>query len=109
MTLPQDEFVRRFELHILPYKYVKIRHTGFMSHNGKENRIKNIYQQLKLPTPMPRAKISIGLTVLMSTGVDITVCTKCSKGKLILLDSLIMWNGALRSVFDIRSRGKPNR
>ena len=108
MTLAQDEFVRRFELHILPYKYVKIRHAGFMSHNGKEDRIKNIYQQLKLPTPMPRIKISIGLTTLISTGVDITVCTKCNKGKLILLDSLIMWNGDLKSVFDIRSRGKPS-
>ena len=57
---------------------------------------------------MPSVKISIGLTTLISTGVDITVCTKCNKGKLILLDSLIMWNGDLKSVFDIRSRGKPS-
>ena len=78
-----------------------------MSHNGKDDRISKIYEQLKLPISMPRIKISTGLRILMCTGVDITICKKCNVGKLILLDSLIMWQGELKSVFDIRSRGKP--
>ena len=53
-----------------------------MSHNGKDDRIKNIYQQLKLPAPMQRIKIDIGMRVLISTGVDITVCKKCNIGKI---------------------------
>ncbi len=32
---------------------------------------------------------------------------KMQHRKLMLLDSLILWNGTLRSVFEIRSRGKP--
>lgn len=107
MTLSHEEFVRRFELHILPYKYVKIRHAGFMSHNGKDDRLAKIYKQLKLPAPMPKVRISTGLRVLISTGVDITLCKKCNIGKLILHDSLIMWNGELKSVHEVRSRGKP--
>ncbi len=79
-----------------------------MSHSGKDDRIKNIYQQLKLPAPMQRIKIDTGMRVLISTGVDITVCKKCNIGKLILLDSQILWKGELRSVFEIRSRGKPS-
>ena len=81
MTLTQGEFVRRFEIHILPYKYVKIRHAGFMSHNVKDKRIRSIYHQLKLPAPMPRVKIDTGLSVLISTGVDITVCKKMQTRK----------------------------
>ena len=56
---------------------------------------------------MARIKLSTGMRVLISTGVDITICKKCNIGKLTLLDSLIMWQGELRSVFEIRNRGKP--
>jgi Putative transposase/Transposase zinc-binding domain len=107
MTLTLEEFVRRFELHILPYKYVKIRHAGYMCHRGKINRIADLYMQLKLPKPIPKISISTGLRILIKTGVDITVCKKCSVGKMVLIDSLIMWNEVLRSVHIIRNRGKP--
>jgi hypothetical protein len=109
MTLPQTEFVRRFELHILPHKYVKIRHAGYMCHRGKNDRIASLYEQLKLPPPMPKVKMPTSLTVLIKTGIDITTCKKCTIGKMILLDSLIMWNGVLRSVHEIRNRGKPKK
>lgn len=109
MTLTHEEFVRRFELHILPYRYVKIRHAGFMSHQGKIERIASMYQQLKLPPPMPKVVISTALRVLISTGKDISVCKICNKGKLILLDSLIMHHGVLKSVHEIGNRGGPIR
>ena len=31
MTLSHQEFIRRFALHILPKRFVKIRHYGFLS------------------------------------------------------------------------------
>jgi hypothetical protein len=31
MTLTHQEFIRRFALHILPKRFVKIRHYGFLS------------------------------------------------------------------------------
>jgi hypothetical protein len=107
MTLSQEEFVRRFELHILPYKFVKIRHAGYLCHRGKIDRIADLYEQLKLPPPMPKLIMSTGLCVLIKTGVDITLCKKCNSGKMMLLDSLIMWNGVLKSVHEIRNRGRP--
>ena len=107
MTLSHEEFIRRFELHILPNRYVKIRHAGFMAHKGKNERLANLYAQLKLPPPMHKVEISTGLRILISTGVDITQCRKCNTGKLILQDSLIMWNGELKSVYEVRNRGKP--
>lgn len=107
MTLSHHEFVRRFELHILPHKYVKIRHAGYMAHRGKNERIADLYQQMNLPKPMPKVAMSTGLCILIKTGVDITVCKKCDKGKMILIDSMIMWNGALVSVHEVRNKGEP--
>ena len=31
MTLPVDEFLRRFLLHVLPHGFVRIRHFGFLA------------------------------------------------------------------------------
>ena len=94
-------------LHILPYRYVKIRHAGFMSHNGKDTRIASILDQLNLPPPMPRVSMSMGLHILIKTGIDINQCKICHTGKMTLLDSLIMHNGELRSVYTIKNRGHP--
>jgi hypothetical protein len=76
MTLFHEEFVRRFELHILPNKYVKIRHAGYMCHRGKNDRIADLYKQLKLTSPMPKVSMSTGLTILIKTGIGITLCQK---------------------------------
>ena len=79
MTLLHHEFIRRYKLHILPYKYVKIRHAGYMSHRGKNERIAELYQQLNLPKPMPKVTMSTSLCILLKSGVDITLCKKCEQ------------------------------
>ena len=35
MTLPVDEFLRRFLLHVLPPGFVRIRHFGFLAHRRR--------------------------------------------------------------------------
>jgi hypothetical protein len=35
MTLPVDEFLRRFLLHVLPVGFVRIRHFGFLAHRRR--------------------------------------------------------------------------
>lgn len=39
MQLPAKEFLRRFGMHILPYRFVKIRHYGVLSNSCKKNFI----------------------------------------------------------------------
>jgi hypothetical protein len=36
MTLESNEFLHRYCMHILPPKFVKMRHYGFLSNKGKE-------------------------------------------------------------------------
>jgi hypothetical protein len=48
MTLSHQEFIRRFALHILPKRLVKIRHYGFLSSTWKRKKLKNLQEKLKV-------------------------------------------------------------
>jgi hypothetical protein len=48
MTLTHQEFIRRFALHILPKRFVKIRHYGFLSSTWKRKKLKLLQEKLKV-------------------------------------------------------------
>ena len=58
MVLSHEEFIRRFAMHILPKRFVKIRHYGFLSSTWKRIKLKNLQQKLGIqpkekPLPKP--------------------------------------------------------
>ena len=85
MSLSLAEFLRRFELHILPKRFVKIRHYGLLQNHGKIKRLNNIRRQLKLQPLPPKVQVPVTVRMLEKYGKDITLCPKCSHGKLVLL------------------------
>lgn len=107
MTLGHAEFLRRFEQHILPKGFVKIRHAGYLHARDKMERIGAVCKQLKLPAPMQRVYTPIDLQVLLQTGNDITLCPVCKKGKMELVKTLIYHNGCLVDAAQLRNRGSP--
>ena len=102
MTLSHAEFVRRFEQHILPKRFVKIRHGGYLAHNGKKLRIAAIHQQLKLPRPMPKVIMPFNLQMLQRTGTDYSICSKCREGKMEIVASYLNHNGTLINIKDLQ-------
>ena len=46
MTLPVDEFLRRFLLHILPQGFVRIRHFGFLANRRRASTLPLCFQLL---------------------------------------------------------------
>jgi hypothetical protein len=44
MTLTHEEFIRRFALHILPKRFVKIRHCGILSSTWKRQKLKALQE-----------------------------------------------------------------
>jgi len=83
MALSITEFLRRFELHILPKRFVKIRHYGLLQNHGKTKRLNAIRQQLRL-SPLPaKVHIPVSQRMLEKFGKDITLCPRCNKGKLV--------------------------
>ena len=58
MVLSHEEFIRRFAMHILPKRFVKIRHYGFLSSTWKRIKLKNLQQNLGIQPkekPLPKA------------------------------------------------------
>jgi len=85
MELSIPEFLRRFELHILPRGFVKIRHYGLLQNHGKIKRLNAVRQQLKIgPLPV-RVQVPVSQRMLEKYGKDITLCPKCNRGKLVLI------------------------
>ena len=54
MALSHEEFIRRFAMHILPKRFVKIRHYGFLSSTWKRIKLKNLQQNLGI---QPKEKL----------------------------------------------------
>ena len=54
MVLSHEEFIRRFAMHILPKRFVKIRHYGFLSSTWKRIKLKNLQQNLGI---QPKEKL----------------------------------------------------
>ena len=89
LAVKAEEFIRRFLLHILPKGFMKIRYFGFLARTNKKICIPLI-RQLIAPDSQIVEKLTetIQETMLRLTGVDISLCPKCSKGKLIYAGSL---------------------
>lgn len=85
MHLPHAEFLRRFELHILPRGFVKIRHYGLLQNHGKMKRLNAVRKQLKLPEVQHRVMVPVSVLMLEKYGKDITRCPRCHTGKLELI------------------------
>jgi hypothetical protein len=80
-TVTAVEFIRRFLLHSLPKRFVRIRHFGFLSNAQKTNNLRMIRDFLDQPATEV-VKKSIEEMMLRLTGVDITRCPCCKKGSM---------------------------
>ena len=83
MTVSIEEFIRRFLLHILPPKFMKIRYYGILGNRNKKRKLlkckiltrTKIYKKKELPT----------LEILKKTlGKDFNLCPCCKKGHMLI-------------------------
>ena len=84
MSLSNAEFTRRFAMHILPRRFVKVRHFGILSSTWKRQKLGALLLGFGVVMPDKPAK-----------GVYSPVCACCGEGKLVTI-----------VVFD--SRGPPS-
>ncbi len=85
MTLAGDEFLRRYEQHILPARFCKIRHYGYIGNYKRKQRVNEILQQMKKPRHAVQAEISISIRMIEKYGTDAMLCKSCKTAKLELL------------------------
>jgi hypothetical protein len=101
ITLPAQEFIRRFLLHVLPPGFVKIRHYGLWSGGRAHEQLKVARHLLEAEAPAApaghtvqseQAKASdsdkdrepedFAQRLLRLCGIDVTLCPKCQRGRL---------------------------
>jgi len=82
MTLSIAEFNRRFEQHILPAGFVKIRHYGYLKNYQRTQRLKILFETLKLPAPPAKVEVQVSVRMLEKHGIDIHQCPVCKTGRM---------------------------
>jgi Putative transposase/Transposase zinc-binding domain len=85
MTLTGEEFIRRYEQHILPPGFCKIRHYGYLGNYKRKQRANEILQQMDLPKHAPQAEVSVAIRMIEKYGSDRLLCSSCKKAKLELM------------------------
>ena len=83
MTVTVEEFIRRFLLHILPPKFMKIRYYGILGNRNKKKKLlkckiltrTKIYNKKQLP-PIELLKKMLGK--------DFNLCPHCKKGHMLI-------------------------
>jgi hypothetical protein len=105
MTLEADEFLRRFCLHILPPKFVKMRHYGFLSSRAKQ-KLKIEQMKQGISTAKKSSKIEKkGYKEITKNqlGFDVDQCVCCKKGRMITVMQF-MANAPPKQINDKRKK-----
>jgi hypothetical protein len=85
MTLTGNEFLRRYGQHILPPRFCKIRHYGYLGNYKRKQRVNQILQQMDIPQHPAQSLVSSTIRMIEKYGTDGLLCPACKKAKLQLL------------------------
>lgn len=81
LTLRAEEFIRRFLLHVLPFRFVKIRYYGFLANCCKQKAVLLIRRLIgKAMKTGYVGKETTREKVFRLTGRDIMLCPHCKQG-----------------------------
>jgi Putative transposase/Transposase zinc-binding domain len=90
-TLPlvAEEFIRRFLLHVLPQRFMRIRHFGFLANRSKKQALTQCRKLLGLSPVLPESpNQSVKDLLLKITGIDLYRCPCCHNGTMIVIGEL---------------------
>lgn len=90
MRLTKKEFTRRYLSHVLPNKFVRIRHFGFLGSRQKAKNIEIARECLKVKSRIEIVKDEDYKQLLKRLiGVDVTACPCCKNGKMLEVETLL--------------------
>jgi hypothetical protein len=94
MTLKADEFIRRFLLHLLPPRYVRIRHFGLLANRKRKDNIAVCRKMIDSGKPVTKETPRIETwqeQLLRICGISVTLCPVCQKGTLCRIALLLSY------------------
>ncbi len=112
MTLPAEEFIRRFLMHVLPRGFVRIRHYG-LHHSSCRHKLRQARRLLGLSATLPvivRLKLLDWLKSVLKSEADPRLCPHCGKGIMLPVREfapLTGWRARLLPILGLCSRWQP--
>jgi hypothetical protein len=89
ISVKAEEFIRRFILHILPKGFMKIRYFGFLGNANKKKTIPLIWKLIDPDAEIAEKVVeTVQEIMLRVTGIDVSLCQVCGKGKMICVGTL---------------------
>lgn len=85
MCISGQEFLRRFEQHILPRHFCKIRTTGYLANRGRTERLKMICALMGIPPHPPKTIVPWHVRLLERFQVVFNECPCCKRPTLQLV------------------------
>ena len=89
LTIPAEEFMRRFLLHVTPPGLCRMRHYGFLSNRLKEQQLARCRALLgQADTPAEALPLAAAALLLRLTGPDRLACPQCGQGRMLRVEDL---------------------
>lgn len=105
MTLPGVEFIRRFLLHVLPYRFVRVRHFG-LHHNQAQGLRRQVRALLGFAGNLPTvAKLKLLDWLMTFMEEDPNRCPHCGQGQMRLWHEFAPikgWRSIVLGVFGLK-------
>lgn len=90
MTLDVDEFIRRFLLHVLPHRFMRIRQYGLLSNRDRElklSKCRSLISQNEAVIPESQNTLDWKKHYEELTGVSLETCPVCRQGHMVRVET----------------------
>ena len=92
MRLQEQEFIRRFLLHVLPGGLQRIRHYGFLANRHRATKLARCRQLLAEPDPVVEitdARLDYRDRYEQLTGRSLRDCPQCGRGHMVCIETFL--------------------
>ena len=86
LTLAATEFIRRFMMHVLPHRFIRIRYFGFLANKHRKQQLHKIRELLGAPQPASPEKKSDDEQQDMAAALQKQRCPRCKVGMMWPID-----------------------
>ena len=94
-----EKFILRYLQHVLPKRFTKIRHYGFLSTRSKKTDLSIIRKALKVSNSKPTQKLSTRELLIKVYKKDPYLCPKCKKDSMVVVEIIAGIRGSPRTFF----------